>query len=202
MQNIKKYKKIINYLYNMQLREIIKTSIRKYLNEQHILNENLDLSNRDNVVTWLDKNAPESIFDDDGNIDWDYTDPMTGDDLETLIYTYMEKYDEVTSETEIEIYRLIKLNTIKDLDLKNVGVFWSFEEDGVGAYGVGQNFSGNNSFVLNAIVNIDDINWEQGFYSFLGYGKSEFECYMKKGSRCLITHINEKELQSPIEAVC
>ena len=114
----------------------------------------------------------------------------------------MEKYDEVTSESEIEIYRLVMLNTVKDLNLKNVGVFWSFEEDGVGAYGVVQKFNGNNPFVLNAIVNTDDIDWEQGFYSFLAYGKSEFECYMKKGSKCLITHINEKELQSSIEAVC
>ena len=184
------------------LKKFIVTTIRQYLNEQQILKENLDLSNRDSVVAWLDKNAPESIFDDDGNIDWGYTDPMTSDDLETLIYTYMEKYDEVASESEIEIYRLVMLNTIKDLDLKNVGVFWSFDEDGVGAYGVGQKFSGNNPFILNAIVNTDDIDWEQGFYSFLAYGKSEFECYMKKGSRCIITHINEKELQSPIEAVC
>ncbi|MFW6272755.1 MAG: hypothetical protein ACOC2U_03140 [bacterium] len=95
------------------LKKFISTKIRQYLNEQQILKENLDLSDRDNVVAWLDKNAPESIFDDDGNIDW-----------------------------------------------------------------------------------------EQGFYSFLAYGESEFECYMKKGSRCLITHINKKELKYPIEAVC
>lgn len=184
------------------LKKFIATTIREYLNEQQILKENLDLSNRDNVIAWLDKNAPESIFDDDGNIDWGYTDPMTGDDLEMLISTYMEKYDEVISEYEIEIYRLLKLNTIKDLDLKNVGVFWSFDENGVGAYGVGQKFTGNNTFILNATVKTDDIDWEQGFYSFLAYGKSEMECYMKKGSRCLITHINEKELETPIEAVC
>jgi hypothetical protein len=114
------------------LKKFIKTTIREYLNEQQILKENLDLSNRDNVIAWLDKNAPESIFDDDGNIDWGYADPMTGDDLEMLISTYMEKYDEVISEYEIEIYRLVKLNTIKDLDLKNVGVFWSFDENGGG----------------------------------------------------------------------
>jgi hypothetical protein len=186
----------------MELRKFITTTIREYLNEQQILKDNLDLSNKDNVVDWLNKNAPESIFDDDGNIDWSYNDPMTGDDLETLIYTYMEKYNDVTSESEIEIYRLVKLNTINDLDLKNVGVFWSFDENGVGGYGVGQKFTGNNTFILNATVKTEDIGWEQGFYSFLAYGKSEFECYMKKGSRCLITHINEKELQSPIEAVC
>jgi hypothetical protein len=186
----------------MKLRKLIKRTIREYLNEQQIMKEDLDLGNRDNVVSWLYKNAPESIFDDDGNIDWDYNDPMTGDDLETLIYTYMEKYNEVSSESEIEIYRLVMLNTIKDLNLKNIGVFWSFEKNGVGAYGVGQKFSGNNPFVLNAIVNINDIDWEQGFYSFLAYGKSEFECYMKKGSKCLITHVNETEIKTPIMGIC
>ena len=184
------------------LGKIIATTIKEYFNKQQILKENLDLSNRDNVIAWLDENAPENIFDDDGDIDWEYTDPMTGDDLETLIYTYMEKYDEVSSEYEIEIYRMVMLDSIKDLDLKNVGVFWSFEESGVGAYGVGQKFTGNNTFILNATVKTDDIDWEQGFYSFLAYGKSEFECYMKKGSGCLITHINEKELETPIEGVC
>jgi hypothetical protein len=184
------------------LRKFIVTTIREYLNEQQILKETLDLSNRDNVIAWLDENAPESIFDDDGNIDWEYTDPMTGDDLETLISTYMEKYDEVTSEYEIEIYRMIKLKSIDDLDLKNVGVFWSFDEDGVGAYGVGKKFSGENPFTLNATVKTEDIDWEQGFYSFLAYGKSEFECYMKKGSECIITHINDEKLQTPIIGIC
>ena len=184
------------------LKKFIATTIREYLNKQQILKENLDLSNRDNVIAWLDKNAPESIFDDEGNVDWRYTDPMTGDDLEMLIYTYMEKYDEVSSEYEIEIYRMVMLDSIKDLDLKNVGVFWSFDEDGVGVYGVGKKISGENPFVLNAIVKTEDIDWEQGFYSFLAYGKSEMECYMKKGSGCLITHINEKELETPIEGVC
>lgn len=184
------------------MNEDIRNMIDKIRNHKQIVKENLDLSNRDNVITWLDKNAPESIFDDDGNIDWGYTDPMTGDDLEMLINTYMEKYDEVISEYEIEIYRLVKLNTINDLDLKNIGVFWSFDKNGVGAYGVGKNFTGNKSFILNAIVKIEDIDWEQGFYSFLGYGKSEMECYVKKGSECLITHINETELNVPIMGIC
>ena len=46
----------------MELKKIIATTIRQYLKE------NLDLNNRDSVFAWLDENAPESIFDDDGNI--------------------------------------------------------------------------------------------------------------------------------------
>lgn len=174
------------------------TTYTQFVNEQ----KNLNLSNKNSVISWLDKSAPESIFDDDGNIDWNYTDPITGDDLETLIYTYMNKYKEVISQYEIEIYRMVMLNTIDDLDLKNVGVFWSFDEDGVGAYGVGKRYSGKNPFILNALVKTKDINWDQGFYSFLAYGESEMECYMNKGSKCLITYINEKKLKSPIKAIC
>jgi hypothetical protein len=57
-------------------------------------------------------------------------------------------------------------------------------------------------FILNAIVKTEDIDWEQGFYSFLAYGESQFECYMKKGSECLITHINDEELKKPIIGIC
>jgi len=128
------------------------------------------LKENDNVIAWLYKNASESIFNDDRTIDWKYTYLMTIDNLETLTNTYIEKYNEVISNDEIEVYRLIKLNTIK-FKFKNVGVFWSFDENGVGAYGVGKKFTGNNTFILNAIIKTNDIDWEQGFYSFLLYGK-------------------------------
>jgi hypothetical protein len=186
----------------MELREYISRIIQECLNEGQILKESLDFNNWDSVVSWLEKDGPEIIFDDESNIDWTYRDNMTGDDLETIIINYIEKYNEVSSTSEIDIYRMVLLNNINDLDLRNVGVFWSFEENGVGAYGVGKKMTGNNPFILNATVNTSDIDWEQGFYSFITYGRSEFECYMKKGSKCLITHINEKELDKPINGIC
>jgi len=72
----------------MNIDNIIKNTIFEFVNEHRNLFENLDLNNWDNIINWLNKNAPESIFDDNGNIDWDYREPMYGDDLETLIYTY------------------------------------------------------------------------------------------------------------------
>lgn len=168
----------------------------------HLLKETLDLSDKDSVIAWMNKNAPESLFDDDGNIDWNYTDAATGEDLETLIATYMEKYQQIDSEYEIEVYRMVKLDSIKQLDLKNVGTYWSFSKDGVGAYGIGKDFVGSKPYALTAIVKTQEIDWEQGFYSYLSYGRSEFECNMKKGSDCIIISINEKELESPIKAKC
>ncbi len=165
-------------------------------------NGELDLTDRDSVVAWMSEHGPESIFDDEGELDWSYTDPMLGTDLEELVYEYMGKYKQVMSQDKVMLHRLVKLNSLKELDLKNVGVFWSFEKDGVGAYGLGQKISGDKTFVLTGTVDITSIDWKQGLYSFLSYGKSEFECYVEKNSPVVITHVNDQELKKPISGKC
>lgn len=170
----------------MQLNKLIIETINEYFSKPQVLKEDLDLNNKKNIYTWLQSNGPNMLFDDDGNIDSEYIDPMTGDDLDTLISKYREKYNEISSDKEIEIYRLLKLKTIKDLNLKNVGVFWSFEESSVGAYGVEDKIIlGSKTFILNATVKTNNIDWGKGFSSFLLWGKTEFECYVKKGSECI-----------------
>ena len=67
----------------MNTNQIIKEEIDNY-------NNSLDLSDIDSINRWILNNGPESLFTDDGELDLEYTDPMTGDDLETLIYSYME----------------------------------------------------------------------------------------------------------------
>ncbi len=187
----------------------IKTNIVDFLNEQllkeNTATSNLDLSDRDNVIKWLeDGNGPENIYDeDDGTLDWNYIDTMTGDDLDTLISEYMSIYKRVTYDDEITVYRMIMLNQIEDLDVNDIGIYWSFNEDGVGAYGgVGKKVEGDEAFVLNAIIDTSDIDWEQGFYSYLTFGSTETECNLNKGNKCLITHINDEELETPIDGVC
>lgn len=165
-------------------------------------NSELDLTVRDSVIAWMTDHGPESIFDDEGELDWSYTDPMLGTDLEELMYEYMGKYKQVISQDEVTLYRLVKLNSLKELDLKNVGVFWSFERSGVGAYGLGKKISGDKQFVLTGIVDKNNIDWKQGLYSFLAYGKSEFECYMRKNSPVVITHVNDRETKKPISGKC
>ena len=172
------------------------------LKEDEILNDvNLDLTNYDNILEWIKKHGPEQLFDDDGNIDDNYRDPMTNKDLDEVIYEYMNEYEKVSAKNEIEVYRMVMLKNIKSLNLKKVGVFWSFKEDGVGAYGIGRKFSGNKAFTLSAIINTGDINWEQGLYSFLAYGPAEFECYVNKGSEVLIIKIDENILKNPIKGI-
>lgn len=175
----------------------------KYIKLFENFNNTLDLSDEESVYKWLKENAPDQFFDEStGEIDWSYRDPMTGDTIEDLINEYSGTYKEIMSQDEIEIYRMIMLDSIDDLNLKNVGVFWSFKKDGVGAYGLGKDYNGDTAYTLTAIVDPNDINWEQGFYSFLAYGTSEYECYMNEGSKCLITHINDEELENPIEGIC
>ena len=178
-----------------------KVLLRKKIRESLLESaQNLDLSGYESIVLWLENNGPEQIFDENGSLDFSYTDPMTGMDLEELIYTYKNQYVKVISEYDIEIYRLVLLKDINDLNIKNIGVFWSFEKDGVGAYGATEK-SGKKPFVLNAQVKIEDINWEAGLYSFIAYGKSEFECNMKKSSEISITKINDTSIE-PIQGFC
>jgi len=159
--------------------------ITKFIN---FIKEDLDLTNFENSKNWALNHGPEDI-------DKNWKDPMTGKDLDEIIYMYINKYKSIIKETEIEVYRMIMLDDISLMNLKNVGVFWSFEKSGVGVYGGGK---GSKVFVLTAEINTKDIDWIQGFYSFLSYGPSEFECYIKKGSNIVITHINDKKLKKEL----
>jgi len=174
--------------------------IFQFIFENIVLNDDIDFKNKNNVISWLNKNAPDALFDVDGNLDWNYTDVMTGDPLDDLIDTYIDKYKSVSNLPIAQIYRMVLLNTIDDLDLNNVGVFWSFDENGAGFYDIKK--TGDYLFILTATVNTNDIDWKQGFFSFLLYGKTEFDCYMKKGAPCIITHINGEKLSKPLNGFC
>jgi hypothetical protein len=118
---------------------------------------------------------------------------------------YVDKYNKLKNEYNITIYRLIKLNSINDLDLTNIGKHWSFEESGVGAYGEQHPKRGMMStgepFVLEAEVNPKDIDWIYGFNSFIWYGEDQWECALNKGAKVTINKINDDELETPIIAV-
>jgi ABC-type transport system involved in cytochrome bd biosynthesis fused ATPase/permease subunit len=66
--------------------------VKKLQQFESINSNNLNLTDWNSVVKWIEKYGPEQLFDEDGQLDWDHKDTMTGDDLETLIHSYMEKY--------------------------------------------------------------------------------------------------------------
>lgn len=198
--NCLKNQKIMKHV-NDDMRGMI-NKVKKLQQFESINSNNLNLTDWNSVVKWIEKYGPEQLFDEDGQLDWDHKDTMTGDDLETLIHSYMEKYKDTINEPEIEIYRMVMLNNINDLNTKKIGQFWAFDENSVGAYGITNRQSTHKPFILTAVISTKDIDWAQGLYSFLAYGKTEFECYMKPKSVCVITHVNNETLSIPIKGYC
>lgn len=79
-----------------------------------------------------------------------------------LIELYVDKYNELKNLDIVTIFRMIKLNNLKDLDINNIGKHWSFEKSGVGAYGEQHPNRGmmknGKPFVLTGEVNPKDID--------------------------------------------
>ena len=121
-----------------------------------------------------------------------------------LIHEYVNKYNSVKNEPQIEIYRLVKLNSIGDLDLKEIGKHWSFEINGVGDYGGSHPnrtmTKTGKPFILTALVNPKYIDWEYGFHSFIWYGTDQWECALNNRAEVLITKINNEKLEKPFKA--
>jgi len=156
----------------MNINKIIETTIKEFLKEY---NENDSfLSNFDIAIKYAYDNIDEvaEAFDEyKKNPDNVYA-SYAREKYIDLIDQYVDKYNELKNETSVTIYRLIKLNSLKDLDINNIGKHWSFEKNGVGAYGEQRfaymrsgtcrmvNFSTNVSvpFLIYAVSSSTDLN--------------------------------------------
>lgn len=137
--------------------------------------QDLFLSNYDTAL----KYAYDNIDDVAEAID-NYNEDPDNEQLEyvrvnyiELIDLYVDKYNELKEQSEVIIYRMVILLNIKNLDLTDIGSHWSFEESGVGAYGLSDSKLRKNGkeFILTAKVNPKDIDWVYGFSSFIWYGE-------------------------------
>lgn len=195
----------------MGIRELIKTIIREHLDEQNIINEydsnDSFLSNYDTAIKYAYDNIEEVgvAFDgydeDPDSIQSSYS----RDKYIELIELYVDKYNELKEEESVTIYRLVKLNSIEDLDINEIGKHWSFEREGVGAYGekhpnIGMIKTGK-PFILEGEVNPKYIDWVYGFHSFIWYGEDQWECALRKDAKVKINSINDNELVEPIVAI-
>jgi hypothetical protein len=180
-----------------EIKKLIENTINEYLNERQVLKENLDLSNFNSAKEWVINQQIDDVVNEDGDdLDYDYY--AGGMDIEELIYEYVSKFNDVKKEDEIQIYRLIRLDNIKQLELNDIGEYWSFEESGVGDYGSGRrDFKGDKMFVLTGLVNPKDIDWEHGFYSFLFY-PDQHECALLSGANVKIIEINGTPLKKEL----
>lgn len=121
-----------------------------------------------------------------------------------LIDQYHDKYNELRDKNEVTIYRLIKLNDIANLDTNNIGKHWSFEKEGVGAFGEQhpnrQEMTTGKPYILTGVVNPQDIDWIYSFHSFIYYGEDQWECSLEQNATVKIIEINDKKLDKPIIA--
>lgn len=195
----------------MKLKNIITNTIVEYLNEDKILKEynsnDSFLSNYESARKYAYENIDDvaeafDAYDEDPD---DIHASYSRDNYIELINLYVDKYNELKTQNSVTIYRLIKLNSLKDLDINNIGMHWSFEEDGVGAYGEQHPNRGmmstGKSFVLEGVVNPKYIDWIYGFSSFIWYGEDQWECALIKGAKVIINSINNKELNKPLNTI-
>ena len=83
-----KTKKTINSIIDDEILSILNENT----NNNSFIDENLNMLEKNKLFDWLKKNAPLKIFDDKGNIDWNYVDPNTGNDLITIIENFADFY--------------------------------------------------------------------------------------------------------------
>lgn len=193
------------------MKNLITTTIKNILSEERTL---LEYNSTDSFLSNYDtamKYAYDHIDDVAETFDYYEENP---DDIQTsyrrdnyidLINLYVDKYNELKKQNVVTIYRLVKLNSIDDLQVDNIGMHWSFEKDGVGAYGENHPkkymMQTGKPFILEGNVNPKYIDWVYGFQSFIHYGEDQWECALVKGAKVLINAINDEELNQPIEAI-
>ena len=188
----------MNGLIKIIKEEIILKALNEYNSEDSFLSSydtafKFAYENIDDVAEAFDK------YDENpDNVQAEYS----RDKYIELIDLYVDKYNELKNKNFVTIYRLIMLDNLKDLNLQEIGSHWSFEENGVGDYGGSHpqqgTFKNPKPFILEGIVNPNDINWTYGFHSFIWYGEDQWECALLKDAKVTIIKINGQKLSKPL----
>lgn len=160
-------------------------------------NVNLDyiLSDNDRILDYAEEYLEIDNFDKDDDIFID-----NSYDIEYL-------YRDLKNKETVTVYRLIKSDSLETIDFNKIGIFWSFNKDGVGAYDFAVRNEFNKDlknpidFIFQAEVKVNDIDWRLLISSYLIYGEEQSECSMKAGSSIVITHINDEKLDKKINAI-
>lgn len=130
------------------------------------------------------------------NFDTDREDELT-DYEEDRVSDYFYKYQESKDKQSFPIYRAIWADSVDDIDLDDIGVFWSFEKSGAKPQ---NKVNGDQIFILTANVSPDQLDWEAGFLSYFYYGEDQWEANLGVNQEIEIIEINFKPLNRPISA--
>jgi len=170
-----------NYVKRKDLEEIV---LGEDIPLEATATKELDLTSFDDAKEWVLENTDieyaeedEEDEDDDKDDENDIYKNASNEMMDDRIHTYMSKYAEVIDKPFITVYRAVVLENISKLDFNNIGIHWSFEKDGAGAYGLNRDMKENEKeYILTAKINPKDIDWEYGFTSFMYYGEDQWEC--------------------------
>lgn len=165
-------------------------------------NNNIEdiMSDEDNAIEYL---KSIDFFDSHGydkNDDYDFI----YDNIGEICYIYRKM-----KSNHIVLYRAMSVPSFDDVDLTQVGYFYSFIKDGAGTYDAALRNDFNKKWkskkevelLLTVSTNVKNIDWLNSLLSNAIYGEEQFECYLFKGSDIEITHINGDKLDNPIKAI-
>jgi len=189
-----KTKKTINSIIDDEILSILNENT----NNNSFIDENLNMLEKNKLFDWLKKNAPLKIFDDKGNIDWNYVDPNTGNDLITIIENFADFYYRIKSKPTIQLYKLFYLDSIQNINKNHFGTVWCFNENDINDQTTEKYKNGHDKYVVSIIVNTNSIDWELELYKIIDDSNNSSICYLKKRSDCLIVEVNNNEIKPPI----
>jgi len=122
------------------------------------------------------------------------------DDALDRLDEYCDFYDEKKRDSVVEIYRMIKIPKNTEYDCDNIGIWWSFEEEGVGTYGFTSSVSKKHlkTIIFKGETEVKNIDWVNGLYSYIYYPDQK-ECNVKLNSHINVKSINDEYLEEPRE---
>ena len=110
------------------------------------------------------------------------------------VETYVAEYHGVMAAGQARIWRAVEIPAGEDprlwIDWDEVGTHWSFRRRGAGVYSGGKVQGPTRVVVIEAVVQVAEIDWEYGFTSFWYYGEDQFECALVPGAKVEVVAIN------------
>jgi hypothetical protein len=156
---------------------------------------NLFLIDFEYTFDWVKKHNPYMITNFGDHYDMDVKD-LTKDmiaenevNIKNHIITYMKLYQKWKLDGFIYVYRTLNVNSLDEIDWKNLGLYWSFIDE-TSKYGRSRDFVDSNhkiSIHLYSRIPLTYVNWENSLDNYCYYGNDENEVKLKRKRKLIIT---------------
>jgi len=157
------------------------------------------LENEDAAFQWADKNVDHGFWEEDD----DKNRKAAGRDiLQERASQYSEFCGDAYAEGEVRIFRAVRVPVNKHgkprIQYDNLGTSWSAEERGAQVQGSVPYKGPVTDVIIEAVVSVDDIDWEFGYTSFVYYGEDQWEVAVKEGSDVRVEAVDGIHLKKPL----